>query len=784
VVLVQQEQPDNLLDGLQPALDAVKDGLSIVFAGPPSLLTRAHQAGKLTTVLDIRKHVLLRWLTVLSSINPEFECPALMQDLASDRFDDALNALPTQIIDSAVHADAELMRKLDEMCDDVAAVRAVLPEEVPAAAAEDDVSAFERVALVPRFSNPSVEEVARTEQRAINSAIIRFETASALENEFDDQRDMLSRAFPWIFCLGGKNAVPSSTGPLNESACRHLLLQHTCAAAHDHDLVFLLQDQKRRHAACRGASAAVASGHLELFQQLMDDARFKQHLVGARAGVEEDAKEIGRLCRPHLSIAGAQIPNGPVERAKAVARIYSMCYELGLPSIYLTVSPDTSHTPAAVRLSIPEGSTEFDVDAFADAFVQGSVFEQPGWTSINLSSPSLQKLCSHNPVAAAETFHNRMNAVLEELLKCPAAHADKKTPARWRLCGVFGTPYGFYAVIEAQGRGALHYHLLFWGSYAPHVLSQAANMPEFKTRLEQALKTQTVAELPREMHVDRLRARGLRAKGLANNAAPLPRMARVPLDAQALDASSILLRAQQCASAQCVHTHTSTCHKGKAGECWCRMCKPEGYQETDCAAFLNVTVTDGVGVSASCVVPDPDVSCTCDRNLDLHPIEAIDHRLIVVELPRRRLDAPLQAHEIADLPDDTARWMKVAPISVISSMLPVADGSYRRFCHCKMASSRPSTFRFWRASPRTRHVCNSVALALPKGPAFTAGTHMSPVTVPNPFSQLLTASTFQRTPTSSRLPLACLLPLKTIVKSTRVARPMQKPRRCARHGTC
>ena len=121
-------------------------------------------------------------------INPEFECPALMQDLASDRFDDALNALPTQIIDSAVHADAELMRKLDEMCDDVAAVRAVLPEEVLAVAAEDDISAFERVALVPRFSNPSVEEVARTEQRAINSAIIRIETASALENEFEDHR--------------------------------------------------------------------------------------------------------------------------------------------------------------------------------------------------------------------------------------------------------------------------------------------------------------------------------------------------------------------------------------------------------------------------------------------------------------------------------------------------------------------------------------------------------------------------------------------------------------------
>jgi len=63
-------------------------------------------------------------------------------------------------------------------------------------------------------------------------------------------------------------------------------------------------------------------------------------MLNARAGSEEDAKVIGELCRPHLAIAGTQIPNGPVERARAVSCIYCMCYELGMPSIYLTVSDD------------------------------------------------------------------------------------------------------------------------------------------------------------------------------------------------------------------------------------------------------------------------------------------------------------------------------------------------------------------------------------------------------------------------------------------------------------
>lgn len=105
-------------------------------------------------------------------------------------------------------------------------------------------------------------------------------------------------------------------------------------------------------------------------------------------------------------------------------------------------------------------------------------------------------------------------------------------------------------MVEAQGRGALHYHLLFWGSYSPHVLQHAATMPEFKERLEKALNTQTVAELPRDLHVARLRARGLRAQHMPATEPPPVRVSRVPL--VALDPASILKRAQQCASATCV----------------------------------------------------------------------------------------------------------------------------------------------------------------------------------------------------------------------------------------
>ena len=118
-----------------------------------------------------------------------------------------------------------------------------------------------------------------------------------------------------------------------------------------------------------------------------------------------------------------------------------------------------------------------------------------------------------NPVEAAETFVSRSNAVLEHLLQFPTASNNRKTPARWRTCGVFGTPYGFYCVVEAQGRGALHHHLLYWGSYSPHVLTQALADPAFAGRIVTAISGQVDAELPRELHVECLRIRGLAAAG-------------------------------------------------------------------------------------------------------------------------------------------------------------------------------------------------------------------------------------------------------------------------------
>jgi hypothetical protein len=56
-------------------------------------------------------------------------------------------------------------------------------------------------------------------------------------------------------------------------------------------------------------------------------------------------------------------------------------------------------------------------------------------------------------------------------------------------------------------------------------------------------------------------------------------------------------------------------------------------------------------------IPPSKPECTSRRDLMLYPLEAIDHRCIVVEHPRRRNDTPLAKHERSNLPARTLQWV-------------------------------------------------------------------------------------------------------------------------------
>jgi hypothetical protein len=642
VVLVQQDRPDALVDSLRDRVTSARDSIAIIFGGSHKLLTEAHAARSMAHVLDARKPVLLQWLEVLNLTSPEHACPQLTADLRAPGAEALLVALQTQIVDAAVTDDTDLMSRVDgRLCDDVAAVRNVN---------DDDMSEhFDRVCIMPRNPGMSVEEQRRRETAAIHSAV-KISVDASLENEFREQRYMLSRAFPWVFPLGAASSFPHVTATLSDAEWTHVFNQSSCVAAQDGDLLFFVIDQKRRHSIVRSAAAAVAPGHVQKFQDVVDSPEFIEDRRLAGLGDSQAAERVTKALRPIMTIACARVVNGPVQRAKAQEHILAMVHELGLPSMFLTVSPDFVHSAGAIRMSIPEANTEFPLAAFLDSLGSGGMFSASGWNPLNLGTASLNVHMANNPLAAARDFVSNMNAVMNDLLCCPSHESTRKTPVRWRACGVFGTPWGFYCVVEAQGRGALHYHLLFWGSYAPHILSQAASDPDVKDRILKALSTQTVAELPREMHIQRLHRRATIAAG--GSAPASVRQSRLPGDLLPVMAA-IKTRALKAADASCVHGHSGTCHNNNMGKHCCRMCKPENPCQ-----YCQFTFTYLSAERTTHVIPDAPEECTDRRDLAVHPLPAIDHRCIVIEPPRRRDDVPLTELETAGLSQRSSVWLK------------------------------------------------------------------------------------------------------------------------------
>jgi len=492
-----------------------------------------------------------------------------------------------------------------------------------------------------------------------------------IENEFAHGAAALSRAFPLVFPLGAKRAFEKD-GICSVAQMRHLLLQFTCAASHQRDLVFYFQDVIRRHAILRSVAAFVKTGRMQEFHALVSSPDFTALLQRARGGNVDAEKSVASAVRPFIRTAAASVPNGPAIRRQAVGRIYAMTYYLGLPSTWVTMSYDCVASATSIQMSFPTAAVGFPLDDFLQAFADtGSTsFRHSDWPYvIDLTASGMNSLCSKNPVAAAEVFATKTAAILETLFGIPCEKTTRKSQPSWKVVGIFGTPYGFYLVVEAQGRGALHWHCLFWGRYSPQLLLAAATSPLFREVVERAYSTMTHTELPRDMHIAKLAHRAQRAHGIRQT--PVERPSRQPRDGAVTDSEAVLKRARLSAVGTNVHTHAQTCHKGETGECRCRMCYPEGYVWHTAFRSIEAAPEGDTPIYVELMnIPDPPINATAQRCLDVNPLPVMDPRIVNLDGQRRALPGitaeeriMLASSDGANLPQDSVDWIaRVLPL--------------------------------------------------------------------------------------------------------------------------
>ena len=604
-------------------------------------------------------------MTLLGECSPEHARPNILSAMRDGAADSDITDLRGRILADAVVTEDERTRRLaaaiEAHTNDVADVR-------------DDGGAdgIDWVALHDRHNDLSAAADNAQHDRVVAQHITRLTLpAGQAENEFREGAAALSRAFPLVFPLGAKRSF-NKEGTCSVAQMRHLLLQFTCAASHQKDLPFYFVDCLRRHAAIHSVAAMVKTGRMQEFQALLNSTEFNRLLERARDGDEEADKAVGAAVRPFIRTAASTVPNGPAIRRQAVGRIYAMTYYLGLPSTWVTMSYDCVASATAIQLSFPTVAADFPLDAFLHAYGDGSSsFSHDAWPHrIDLTSQALNSLCSSNPVAAAEVFATKTAAIMGDLMGIHCEAGLKQSQPTWRLVGIFGTPYGFYLVVEAQGRGALHWHCLFWGKYTPQVLLAASTSRMFKKSVEHAYSTMTQTEVPRELHLQKLTERAQRAQGLRVTA-PVERPQRRPRDGAITDEAAVLKRARLSAVGTNVHTHSQTCHKGATGECRCRMCYPEGYVlETAFRSIVAAQPGETPEYVELLSIPDPPVSATAYRNVDHNPLPAIDPRIVVLDGQRRTLHT-LTADEREMLMSPVGTGLPTESVDWISRNLPL-----------------------------------------------------------------------------------------------------------------
>ena len=184
-----------------------------------------------------------------------------------------------------------------------------------------------------------------------------------------------------------------------------------------------------------------------------------------------------RVLHKHVTAANERVVGLDSACTRYRGMIWGTCLTLGGPSLWLTINPANVHDPIA-QIFVGES---IDMDNFN--------------TLLGPDSNHHAENIASNPYAAAEYFNFIINTTLEMLFgisKCSSRTNSK--------IGVLGHLSGYFGVVEAQGRGSLHVHMLLW-------LANALNIEEMHEKLQEEVfqeKIQTYISANVCAHLDDL----------------------------------------------------------------------------------------------------------------------------------------------------------------------------------------------------------------------------------------------------------------------------------------
>lgn len=207
-----------------------------------------------------------------------------------------------------------------------------------------------------------------------------------------------------------------------------------------------------------------------------------------------------KLLRKHVYTVAARVKGSNQSRIQLRSQIWSTCIMLNAPSLWITINPSDLHDPIAQIFA----GEDINLDDFLAAF--------------GPNSDQRARNIAGDPYAAAKFFHFMIRTVLETLFGVKITKFQVKNRT-----GVFGRVAAYFGVVESQGRGTLHLHILLWLENAPTAdeMRELLKTPEFRKKVATYIRANLRAYVPGLESADTVKAIP-RQTDLAFNRPPNP----------------------------------------------------------------------------------------------------------------------------------------------------------------------------------------------------------------------------------------------------------------------
>ncbi|KIK21584.1 hypothetical protein PISMIDRAFT_103835 [Pisolithus microcarpus 441] len=323
----------------------------------------------------------------------------------------------------------------------------------------------------------------------------RNKTAGIAEDVDDKQTNFFERAYPCLYPYGEGGIERQQEVPMDFG-------EHIRWSLRYHDRRF------RKHETfpfvCFGILQrwqALGSARVQMqWKSFQRDSRLLSTItVDAMHQAQEEEEQNQaitdpaiRLLRQHLYSTAGRVVATDQSRYQLRSQIWATSIMLNPPSLWITINPCNLHDPIAQVFA----GENIDMDQF-----------------VRMLGPTkdvrAQNVAS-DPYAAAKFFHFMLKTIIHTLFGITS------TPHQLlHDKGVFGTVKAYFGVVESQGRGSLHMHMLLWLKDAPtmeemeHLLKQPAFRDRAKAFLHANIRAyvpglesaETIKQIPNEVEV-------------------------------------------------------------------------------------------------------------------------------------------------------------------------------------------------------------------------------------------------------------------------------------------